>query len=156
MWKRHPVYGYEVDENGQIRRCGADKPRKMRYDRDGYRRINLWHQAKLITVKACVLIAEAWHGPRPFEGAEVCHGPLGLTSDVPDNLSWGDRQKNLHDRRRDGTVPTKLGKLTWREVKEIRRLSAEGATQLALSAKFRTSPSNLRFIVSGKTWRECE
>lgn len=152
MWLRHPVYAYEADENGQIRRCGSLMPRKMRIDRDGYRRMNLWHDKRLITVKACVLVAEAWYGPRPFDGAEVCHGPSGNGDDRPTNLSWGDHQKNLLDRQRDGTTRKGTRALTFADVCEIRSMSEQGATQLALSAKFGTSPSNVRFILARKTW----
>lgn len=40
------------------------------------------------------LVCEAFHGPPPSSSHQACHGPLGATSNDPQNLRWGTPEEN--------------------------------------------------------------
>lgn len=48
------------------------------------------------TYKVHRLIAEAFHGPAPFEGALVMHLDENAANKRPDNLKWGTQKENLN------------------------------------------------------------
>jgi hypothetical protein len=99
-----------------------------------------------VTRKVAILVAETFHGPRPFPKAEVCHGVGGKWCDRADNLRWGTRAENLADRRRDGTLkPYK--RLSLEEIATIKQELSLGATKMAVARRFGTSPSNVRDIL---------
>lgn len=45
-------------------------------------------------------------------------------------------------------------KLTWEKVRRIRQLHSEGNSQISIARMFDTDPSNISYIVNGKTWKE--
>ncbi len=49
-----------------------------------------------ITYKVHRLIAEAFHGPPPFDGAVVMHIDENAANNRPDNLQWGTQKENLN------------------------------------------------------------
>lgn len=42
------------------------------------------------------LVCEAFHGPKPFEGAVVIHKDEDGLNNVPENLKWGTQKENLN------------------------------------------------------------
>lgn len=85
QWKTHPIYrNYEASDRGDIRHKSRKKIRKTRLDKDGYRRINLYHYGKLITVHVSVLIIEAFIGLR--SGKVVSHKNDIKSDDALENL----------------------------------------------------------------------
>jgi HNH endonuclease len=49
--------------------------------------------------KVARLVAEAFHGPPPFEGAVVMHLDENAANNRADNLQWGTQKENLNARR---------------------------------------------------------
>jgi len=49
---------------------------------------------------------------------------------------------------------SKRGRLTWPQVREIRRLNSEGVPQTRLAEQFKVSQGNVSLIVRGETWVE--
>lgn len=47
------------------------------------------------TTKVHRLICEAFHGPKPFDGAVVMHMDENPANNRPSNLKWGTQQENL-------------------------------------------------------------
>lgn len=96
------------------------------------------------------------HGPRPtpkHSAAHSCH-----TRDCINkrHISWKTHSENMLDKRENGTAQNswwgRKGKLTAEEVAKIRAL--EGTmTQAAIATQFNITESNVRFILSRKTWR---
>lgn len=43
-----------------------------------------------------LLICEAFHGPKPFDGAVVIHIDENDQNNAPDNLKWGTQKENLN------------------------------------------------------------
>jgi hypothetical protein len=48
------------------------------------------------TYKIARLIAEAFHGPPPFDGAVVMHLDENAANNRPENLKWGTRKQNCN------------------------------------------------------------
>lgn len=107
---------YQVSNLGRVRSLdrviGSDKrsnqTRKGRIlkpakgNKFGHLKVNLWRNNNSNRVWLHRLVAEAFIGPCP-DGQEVRHGPNGLTDNSIFNLSYGTRQDNNLDKRRDGT-----------------------------------------------------
>lgn len=68
------------------------------YSDFGYSQVGL--EGKTVNVHK--LVADAFLGPRGV-GVEVRHGANGIDDNSVDNLSYGTRQQNALDQRRDGT-----------------------------------------------------
>ena len=54
------------------------------------------------TYKVARLVAEAFHGSPPFEGAVVMHLDENSANNRADNLRWGTKSENQKDRVRNG------------------------------------------------------
>jgi hypothetical protein len=60
------------------------------------------HDGRFITVirghtyKIARLVAEAFHGPAPFENAVVMHLDENAANNRADNLAWGTQKENLN------------------------------------------------------------
>jgi len=66
----HVYYGTLIFDSGK---SAKQKPRKV-------------HQ----------LVCEAFHGPRPFDGAVVIHIDENALNNRPENLKWGTQKENLN------------------------------------------------------------
>lgn len=53
-------------------------------------------RAKGVTHKVHRLVAEAFHGPQPFDGAVVMHIDENAANNRADNLRWGTQKENLN------------------------------------------------------------
>jgi hypothetical protein len=58
------------------------------------RRLHIVHKGR--TYKVARLVAEAFHGSQPFEGAVVMHLDENPRNNRPENLSWGTQKENLN------------------------------------------------------------
>lgn len=47
-------------------------------------------------LKVHQLVCEAFHGPRPFEGAVVMHKDEDALNNRPENLAWGTMKENMN------------------------------------------------------------
>lgn len=68
----------------------------------------------------------------------------------------GDNNRDRNEKQRDASMPGELNgraKLTWDDVRAIRD-AATTASCAQLAAEFGVSKSNIRFILTGDTWRE--
>ena len=91
------------------------------------------------------------------EGACVCHKcdvPLCVR---PDHLFAGSNSENIADRDAKGRmsrgVASPLSKFSEDDVREIRRRHAGGPTFREIAGEFATTPTNVRFIVTRRTWK---
>lgn len=66
---------------------------------NGYRAVSIGKRGK---VKVCVLMAEAFIGPRPFMGARLRHLNDNSLDDRLENLAWGTDSDNKRDLVRNG------------------------------------------------------
>jgi len=93
-------------------------------------------------------------GPIP-DGLCVCHTCDNRSCCNPSHLWLGTVADNNRDRDAKGRNPPHLSKLTWKEVRKIRRLYAIGGyTYEALGKKFGVSMSHIGKIVRYIHWRD--
>jgi hypothetical protein len=106
-WRVIPSFPeYEVSEFGDVRRWLPDQNKSgvgrimNPHLHKGYRRYLLSQDGKRRFVKRHRLVAHVFIGPKPFEGAEVCHGDGRKENDHYSNLRWDTHQSNIDDRVR--------------------------------------------------------
>ncbi len=113
---------------------------------------------KHMTVFVHRLIAEAFLGPSPFDGAQVRHLDGNGLNNHYTNLAWGSAKENFDDSKRLGRVAegTKHGhaKLTLEQVKEIKcRVGLIRGQDKHIAEEFGVSRSLVSLIKTGKVWR---
>lgn len=119
----------------------------------GYLRRGNKHQPR---ISAHRLSWELNVGPIP-DGLFVCHHCDNPSCIRPDHLFLGTSADNSSDAVRKGRRPTgeqhHNARLTAEQVREIRRRFNDGATTAQLGRAFGVTRQNIRFIVTGKSWR---
>lgn len=109
------------------------------------------------SVSQHVLVALAFHGPRPFSTAEVRHLNDMKTDCRASNLAWGTRQQNSEDAARNGIQPRgskrAFAKLNEKDVVEILYRLGRGTKQLELSKEYGVSISTISDIKTGQKWK---
>lgn len=172
-----PVYGfeglYEVSNEGRVRsldrvqefagRGGGTTRRCLRGRMlaggphiGGYRTIHLYrHDGTRRSTLLHIVVAEAFHGPKPFPEAEVRHLDGDQTNCRADNVAWDSRVANEADKALHGTLrrgeETPQAKLTESDVIQIR--ARQGELQQTLADEFGCTFSNISAIQRRKSWR---
>jgi hypothetical protein len=104
-WKPIPsLPGYSASNLGRIRLdpcvakmpCGGvrvrgGEPRLLTITK-GRRKLSIRGRSHNVGA----LICEAFHGPRPFVGADAMHIDEDALNDAPENLAWGSRKENMN------------------------------------------------------------
>lgn len=163
-WRTVPSFpDYEVSEEGDVRRAVAAKGSRIGkvlkpwIRDDGYRMLILRHEGRSIHKKAHQLVCEAFHGPKPFEGAEVCHNDGTRTNDHFKNLRWGTRAENHADKVAHGTAPRGENqgghKLTAAQVDEVKAAIWGGELQRVVAARYGVRQPQISRIMAGKRRR---
>lgn len=147
---------YRITPWGTIQSCHSGEWRDIRThlrngrrgeQRGGYYWVVLCDRGKRSQRAVHVMVAEAFHGPRP-EGLVVRHRDGVRTNNHPDNLRWGTEAQNVQDAVSHGA--NSLTRLTPAQVIEIRE-STETARQIAL--RMGTSRRNVYNIRTRKSWK---
>lgn len=154
--------GYIVLANGTI--IGKrGKPLKGFPNPGGYLLFNTYQGGKYRTFSFHQVVCEAFHGPRPTQGHQVCHGDGDLRNNRADNLRWGTSTENHADQKRHGTRMDNRGekhpnaKLTAQQVRAIReQYAAGGVTQIGLAAEYGVSYGTIGPILLRETWKHVE
>lgn len=166
--------GYCVGSDGSIWGCrvtlgnqysvrggtGFGKWRRMKPQKAGtkdYSFVMLRRDGRYHNRYAHRLVLEAFIGPCP-EGMECRHFPnADVTDNQLSNLSWGTKHENAKDKEYHGTVNRGErnggAKLTEVQVREIKRLCANGCTQKSAGAMFNVSQQTVQKIIHGKKWK---
>ena len=168
-WKN--IVGYErhykISSLGRIKRTnggrGATIGRVLKVKQPtrhcDYRRVQLSRNDTKRTFSVHVLVAEAFHGPRPQDKC-VNHIDMNKLNNAALNLEWVTAAENVHHATKNGTRtfrPLKgslngRAKLTEEQVREIRE--HKGSTgQRVLAAQYGVSRSAIQFIHQGKHWK---
>ncbi len=97
LWKPIPGFlDYEVSEYGDVQR-GPKRLTPERTKGNGRKRFSLSKGGRIYRVKAHQLVALAFIGPPPFEGAEICHNDGFHHNNHYSNLRWGTTAENADD-----------------------------------------------------------
>ena len=167
MIEWRPVVGhesaYEVSSDGQVRslrfRNGTiDKPRgtplllKLNMSTNGYHCLRLG----ACPVRVHVLVAEAFHGPRPTPRHQVAHADGMRTNNHVTNLRWATVAENIEDAKRHGTFSTGAtkanSKLTDATVRLARQMRASGVLRTEIAMQFGVSPSLITRVIQRQAW----
>lgn len=109
-------HGYSATDAGNIishrKRVGRTwvvdpdyvKPMKGYVASHGYLVVGVYGGAKFRVIQSYVLVADAFHGPRP-EGLMTRHLDGDKTNNAPSNLKYGTAKENSEDAIRHGTRP---------------------------------------------------
>jgi HNH endonuclease len=122
----------------------------------GHLAVNLHRDGRKFRRSIHRLVLEAFVGPRP-PGLVCCHWDGDPANNRLENLRWDTHQSNMDDMLRHGTrgrgETASKARLKEVEVREIRRLVAEGVSPDDLAARFGVGSPNIKAIACGRTWR---
>lgn len=158
-WRLTAHPGYWVSDDGRVRGPrGHELRQKVRGK--GYLSVLVTGERPAYVHS---LVCTAFHGPRPTASHQVAHGNGNPADNRAANLRWATPAENAADAVRHGTSRLRPGgaaeangnaRLTWDDVREIRRQAAMGATRASLAAQYGVGKSQVHNIVARKQWRE--
>ncbi len=141
---------YEVSSAGEVRRDGRRlKPWRVEA---GYLSVNLCVSGAVARRYVHVLVAETFHGARPF-GMDVDHINHQRDDNRAANLRWLSRSENLRRRvatNLGGKPPKRGTRLSEDEVMDIHRLRAAGWQQVAIGEKFQIPQVTVSHLLTGR------
>src|SRR5215471_15602953 len=125
----------------------------------GYWIVTLHADAARRSVYIHHLVLEVFVGPRP-DGMEACHADGDRTNNALRNLRWDTPVANAADKLRHGTElfgeSRPWAKYTEVQIREIRRLGAEGMPSREIALLLGMSAGYVRRILSRKRWPHVE
>ena len=158
---------YEVSDQGRVKRIarghGARPGRVMNGSLwEGYPAVVLSRPGSGHRVRVHVLVCAAFIGPRP-EGREVNHKDLTRTNNRLSNLEYVTHAENVRHFFRNGTrrtvVPDNRGvrngnaKLCPAAVQDIRRMAADGLSDMEIAFLYGVSRRTVNGIRTRTGWR---
>lgn len=146
---------YEVSENGDVRRNW--RILKSCTDDWGYKTLTMTKfNGSRGTVYVHRVVAEAFIGPPPFEGAQACHNDSIKANNHYSNLRWDTPKGNAADKTAAGTenIGERNGraKLTEADIVEIRRLVAMDWPRKLVGSEFGIAHQTVTKIVLRRRW----
>lgn len=172
-WKPVEGWPYEASNLGRVRRVGADRVCSLQVQAGkGYLRAWLYRGSKKSRKlkRVHVLVAGAFIGPRP-PGLEVNHKDGDKTNNSSSNLEYVTHGDNLRHAFRMGLADrhryarwakahrevyrgtrSVSARLNDEQVREIRRLIADGATQASVAARFSVARQTISLIALRRSW----
>lgn len=143
---------YFVDQLGAVWSTKWGKLRRMKLTRRrlGYRHVALSDGERKKSYPVHTLVLLAWIGPRP-EGMECRHLDGNPGNNRLSNLQWGTHLENEMDKRRHGTVESKL---TEDQVREI--IADADSPHTELAERYGVTPGMIMRIRQGIKWRHVE
>src|SRR3954454_19962452 len=142
-WRRRGRRGVMSDDWLPLKPIGT---------RRGHLAVNLHRDGRKSRRYIHRLVLEAFVGPRPPR-LVCCHWDGDPANNRLENLRWDTQKSNCddmlrHGRRRMGETGTKA-RLKEDEVREIRRLMADGASPHDLAARYGVGGPNIKAIACG-------
>lgn len=128
LWNPVPGFlDYEVSEYGDLRR-GPKHLKPERVQGSGRKRFTLSKGGCIYRLHAAHLVALAFIGSKPFDGAQVCHNDSFEHNNHYSNLRWDTRKGNAADAR---ARAIKLREGRGATVSRQKRLAAEASRFLS-------------------------
>lgn len=161
QWKSVVGYEglYEVSSHGRVRsldragtqRCGPKRIKgrmlTSNASRGGRPSVSLRKDGMAKYPRIHRIVAAAFIGPPPNDGAVVCHSDGDPTNNRADNLAWHPGRVRSNRGAKNGR-----NKLTEAVVREIRAMIAAGKTQRTIAAKCGIHHTTVNNIKTGRTW----
>ena len=133
------------------------RPLSQSVDKNGYRRVGLRRDGRLISQSVHRLVLRSFIGECP-DGMVACHGNGTPSDNRLENLRWDTPRNNHYDKVLHGTFQQGSlagnSKLTEQDVREIAGLIRGSSISLAgIARKFGVCRTVIRAIANGDTWR---
>lgn len=167
-WRPVEGWPYEVSNLGRVRRVstrhGAAAPigsgvlRVQVSKHDGRHHVRLWMAGKSKTCRVHVLVATAFHGPRPSAGHHAAHWDGDVSNNSAANIRWATAVENSADKERHGTVASGSrngrSRLSDHEAAAIYALAtAKAIPQSAIADQFGVCRTTVYLISRRRTWK---
>lgn len=162
-WREIPgMENYEVSAHGDVRIKGGRRLKGF-ITPDGYVAFSLKRRKRPGAIHAHRLVAMAFIGPPPFEGAQVAHNDGSRLHNHFRNLRWASALENQRDRQEHGTASK--GEANGRavlsddDVMTIRRTYQSikaGLLKMKVSAladRYGIHHATLIDVATGKSWK---
>lgn len=154
---------YEISSHGRVRRTGAaagavvGRILKKPLDGRGYPFVWLYDGGVGKTHRVHRLLAEAFIGPPPFDGAVVAHADGNRENIDISNLRWATHSENEGDKVLHGISNhgSRNGNTRLTE-DDVRAIRASGACTADISTRFGISSRTVRNILNRDTWQHVE
>lgn len=173
LWKPIPSWEgfYEASSTGRIR--SLDRPKanpigrgrgskgrvlvQVRSAGSPYLKVSLTDGARRIQESVHILVATAFHGPRPAAHMEVRHANDIKDDNRASNLKWGSAADNYEDSYRNGRRSTRRlhRLLTEADVRAV-KLALTVLTVNTVALQFGLPHHCVRSIALGKTYKWVE
>jgi hypothetical protein len=159
VWKQYKDTCYSVSNHGNIRNDKTGKDLNPAKSRQGYVRLNLWHNGKSRSVAVHILIAEMFiENP---EGLPIVNHKNGNPSDNrAANLEWSTYKLNVLHAFETGLASRGEDSvhaiLCEADVVEILKLGTLGEKPSAIAKIYDMSVASISHILHGETWKHVE
>jgi hypothetical protein len=162
--------GYKIGSDGSVWTCRATNgagPLRSEWRKlkplkrpNGYTHVALCPlggpEAKRRKISIHRTVLEVFVGPCP-EGKEACHNNDISDDNRLDNLRWGTKLENHHDRRLNDMIPMGerhyKARLTEADVLSIRQRLADGEKGRDLAKEYRVTPATICSIKQRRIWK---
>lgn len=152
-----PIEGFEHYSVSSWGRVQGPRAMLAFADFRGYKICSLSKGKLVKTHRVHILVAKAFLGPPPFEGAIVAHGDNDRGNCRIDNLRWASALENQEDRKRHGTkvVGSRVfgSKLKEEDIPVIRARISHGDRYPSIARDYDVSVSTISLIKRGKIWQ---
>lgn len=152
------VNGYYATEEGEIWSKRKNKNIAKKLNNRGYYLVNLSISGKVKTYQLHRLIATAFI-ENPESLPVVNHKDGNKLNNRVENLEWCTHSQNVNHALKTGLahpakgVHTKFGRLSRKEVKEIRDLLCNGLSQYKIADLYGVTRGAIEQIAGGKTYK---
>ena len=149
-WADIPGYEglYQASDDGQIKTIAG---RVLAIRGGNYGNVTLFKRGARITAAVHVLVASAFHGPRP-SGHEVDHIDRDKWNNKASNLRWVTHLENMQNRVAPTGERHPMVKLTRQQVEYIRERRRVGIKLRVLAAELGVSKTTISDVARGLQW----
>jgi hypothetical protein len=142
-----------IDKNGVEKRMRGRVLAPARHGQYNYFSVGLGRGAH---TNVHALVCTAFHGKKPSDAHGAAHNDGDGFNNRPENLRWATQKENMADTVMHGTRYRGRkhwsAKLSEDDVREIRRLCANGVSTASISTQFSISPRAVRLIRERRNW----
>ncbi len=156
IWRRIEGYSdYEVSSWGNVRGKHVNilKPACSRK----YLHVSLSQDGKITNMRVHKLVAAAFLGAQPFDGAVVAHNDGDSSNNNVSNLRWTTNLDNQADADHHGTrlkgSAIHLAVLREEQIPSIRKRALSGEIYKNIAEDYGVSISTISLIKLGRIWR---
>ena len=158
-WKSIPDFPlYKASSLGRIQ--GPRAILKPQPDKDGYLHVTLRRDGKSYQWLLHRLVCMVFHPETYFDGAYALHKNHVPADCAESNLYWGTQSENIIEMVNAGRGKAPKAhkhystKLTWPQVREIRRRALAGEPGSALAKEFGIASMTCNNIINHRSWKE--